>query len=112
MLGKLKEDQCGWNTMWRVVQDVFGVPRWHSGEESGLSMPSYKLCGAAKKKREVGGSNYAQALYWRGGRQRMRWLDSINRLDGLEFEQTPGESGGEGSLECCSPWGCKELDMT
>jgi len=42
----------------------------------------------------------------------MRWLDSINRLDGLEFEQTPGESGGEGSLECCSPWGCKELDMT
>ena len=56
MLGKLKEDQCGWNTMWRVVQDVFGVPRWHSGEESGLSMPSYKLCGAAKKKREVGGS--------------------------------------------------------
>ena len=54
MLGKLKEDQCGWNTMWRVVQDVFGVPRWHSGEESGLSMPSYKLCSAAKKKERGG----------------------------------------------------------
>lgn len=56
MLGKLKEDQCGWSTMWRVVQDVFGVPRWHSGEESGLSVPSYELCSVAKKKREVGGS--------------------------------------------------------
>ena len=26
-------------------------------------------------------------------------------LNGLEFEQTPGDSEGEGSLACCSPWG-------
>ena len=26
----------------------------------------------------------------RRGRQRMRWLDGITRLDGHEFEQTPG----------------------
>ena len=25
-------------------------------------------------------------------------------LDGFEFEQTPGDSEGEGSLACCSPW--------
>ena len=25
-----------------------------------------------------------------------------------EFEQTLGDSGGQGSLECCSPWGRKE----
>ena len=34
-----------------------------------------------------------------------------HQLDGLEFEQTPGDSG-QRSLACCSPWGCKELDMT
>ena len=31
-------------------------------------------------------------------------------LNGHEFEQTPGGGKGQGSLECCSPWGCKELD--
>ena len=29
-----------------------------------------------------------------------------------EFEKTPGDSGGQRSLACCSPWSCKELDMT
>ena len=33
-------------------------------------------------------------------------------LNGHEFEQTPGDSEGQGSLACCSPWGRKELDMT
>ena len=31
--------------------------------------------------------------------------------NGLEFEQIPGGSEGQGSLACCSPWGCKETDM-
>ena len=35
-----------------------------------------------------------------------------HRLNGHEFEQTPGDSEGQGSLACCSPWGCKQLDMT
>ena len=33
-------------------------------------------------------------------------------LNGHEFEQTPGDDEGQGSLACCSPWGHKELDMT
>ena len=33
-------------------------------------------------------------------------------LNGNEFEQAPGVGGGQGSLACCSPWGCKESDMT
>ena len=33
-------------------------------------------------------------------------------LNGHEFGQTCGDSEGQGSLACCSPWGCKELDMT
>ena len=35
-----------------------------------------------------------------------------HRLNGHEFERIPGESEGPGSLVCCNPWGCKELDMT
>ena len=31
-------------------------------------------------------------------------------LDGHEFEQALGDSKGQGSLACCSPWGCKESD--
>ena len=31
-------------------------------------------------------------------------------LDGHEFEQTSGDR--QGSLVCCSPWGCKESDTT
>ena len=33
-------------------------------------------------------------------------------LDEHEFEQAPGVGGGQGSLASCSPWGCKNLDMT
>ena len=28
-----------------------------------------------------------------------------HRLDGHKFEQTPGIGDGQGSLQCCSPWG-------
>ena len=38
--------------------------------------------------------------------RRRRWLD------GHEFEQAPGVDDGQGSLACCSPWSCKELDTT
>ena len=33
-------------------------------------------------------------------------------LNGHEFEQAPGDGEEQGSLECCSPWGCKELVTT
>ena len=35
-----------------------------------------------------------------------------HQLNGQEFEQTPGDIEGQGSLVCCSPWGHKESDMT
>ena len=34
------------------------------------------------------------------------------RLYGHEFEQTPGDSEGQGSLACYSSWGGKESDTT
>ena len=37
------------------------------------------------------------------------WHHWLNRH---EFEQTPGDSEGQRSLVCCSPWGHKESDTT
>ena len=47
----------------------------------------------------------------RRGRQdeMVGWHHQLNRY---EFEQTPGDSEGQGSLACCSLWGCKESDKT
>ena len=35
-----------------------------------------------------------------------------HRLHGHEFERALGVCDGQGSLACCSPWVCKELDTT
>ena len=35
-----------------------------------------------------------------------------HQLDGQEFEQALGAGDGHGSLECFSPWGYKEKDIT
>ena len=35
------------------------------------------------------------------------WYHQLNEH---EFEQIQGDSEGQGSLACCSPWGCKEMD--
>ena len=37
------------------------------------------------------------------------WHHQLNRH---QFEQALGDSEGQGSLACCSPWGHKESDMT
>ena len=39
----------------------------------------------------------------------VRWH---HRFNGHELGQTPGDGEGQGSLACCSPWGCEELGMT
>ena len=36
----------------------------------------------------------------------------IHLLNGHEFGQALGVGDGQGSLACCSPWGCKESDTT
>ena len=37
------------------------------------------------------------------------WHDQLN---GHEFQEASGVGDGPGSLACCSPWACKESDMT
>ena len=48
----------------------------------------------------------------RRGQERIRWLNSITDSMDTKFEQTLRDSEGQGSLVSCSPWDCKELDMT
>ena len=48
----------------------------------------------------------------RRGRQEDKMFGWHYRLSGHEFEQALGVGDGQGSLECCSPWGCKESDTT
>ena len=35
-----------------------------------------------------------------------------HRLNGQELEQVAGDGEGQGSLACCSSWGCRESDTT
>ena len=52
----------------------------------------------------------------RGQKEKKATEDEIvewyHQLDGYEFEQSLGDSEGQGSLACCSPWSCKESDTT
>ena len=52
---------------------------------------------------------------WRQEEKRMKEDEIVgwhHQLDGHEFEQASGVGDGQGSLECYSPWGCKESNMT
>jgi len=59
------------------------------------------------------GKDYDTGKHWRQEEKGMTddkmigWHHWLNRH---EFEQTPGDSEGQGSLACSSPWGYKELD--
>ena len=51
------------------------------------------------------------------GRRRREWREDEmarwhHQLDGHGFGWTPGVGDGQGGLECCSPWGRKQSDMT
>ena len=49
-------------------------------------------------RQEVKGMTEDEIVGWH------HWLDGHH----LEFEQAPGVGDGQGSLACCSPWGCKD----
>ena len=41
----------------------------------------------------------------------MSWLDSVTDSTDMRLSKL-GDSEGQGSLVCCSPWDHKNLDMT
>ena len=46
------------------------------------------------------------------GQQRTRWLDGIIDSMDMGLSKLQEMVLDRGSLVCCSPWGCKESDMT
>ena len=48
----------------------------------------------------------------RRGKPEDKMVGWHHRLDRHESEQAPRVGDRQRSLECCSPWGRKELDMT
>ena len=55
------------------------------------------------------GKDGGQEEKWATGDEMVGWHHQLN---GHESEQTLGDSEGQGSLACYSPWGCKESDTT
>ena len=55
---------------------------------------------------------------WKSLRQEEKRVTEVeivgwhHQLNGHVFEHTPWHSEGQGSLACCIPWGCKQLNMT
>ena len=45
---------------------------------------------------------------WEKGKTEDEMVGWYHQLNGHELEQAPGVGDGQGSLACCSPWGCKE----
>ena len=41
-----------------------------------------------------------------------KMVEQHHQFNGYELQQNLGDSGGQGSLVCYSPWGWKESDMT
>ena len=69
---------------------------------------------SAAKSRLIGkdpdaGKDWGQEKKGATENEMVQWHHQFN---GHEFEQTRGDSEGQGSLACCSPWGCKESETT
>ena len=48
---------------------------------------------------------------WRQEEKENEMVGWHHWLNGHEFDQAPGDGEGQRGLACCSPWGCKELDI-
>ena len=48
----------------------------------------------------------------RRGQESIRWLDGITDSMDMSLSKLWEIVKEKGSLACCSPWGCKESDMT
>ena len=66
-------------------------------------------------KNQLIGKDPSSRKDWRQEEKRMTEDEMVewhHQHDGHEFEQAFGVDDGQGSLTCCNPWGCKELETT
>ena len=62
-------------------------------------------------KSQLAGKDPDAGKYWGQGEKGVTEAEKVgwhHQLNGQEFEQTPGDSKGQGRLACCSSWGCKK----
>ena len=68
-----------------------------------------------RTKRRLIGKDPDGGKHWRQEEKRTtedKMIGWCHWFNGYEWEQTPGDSEGQGSLACFSPWGRKESDTT
>ena len=99
---EIKSVNCKGNQSW-----IF-IGRSDAEAEAPILWPSVVKSGFIRKDSDAGKD-------WRQGEKRMtdnKMVGWHHRLNGFEFEQSPGNGEGQGSLEICSPRGRRESDMT
>ena len=92
---------------WRKsTLDIHWKAWWWSGSSAVLWPPNWKSW--------LSGKDPDAGKDWRQEKEvtEDEMVGWHHQLNGHEFEQTLGDSEGQGSLACCSPWGGKESDMT
>ena len=111
---------CCWRRLWRVPWTT------RKSNQSILKeiSPEYSLEGLLLKLQYFGqlmwrayslGKNPDAGEDWRQEKKEAAEDELVRQhhwLNGHKFEQTPGDSEGQGNLVCCSPWGHKESDTT
>ena len=108
---------------WTRLLRVFWTARRSNQSVLQGIIPEYSLEGLMLKLQYFGhliqrASSLERPWCWERlkAKERMTTEDEMagwhHQLNGHEFAQNPGNSQGQGSLVCCSPWGRRELDST
>ena len=96
----------GWGLPWDRPETPNRTEIW--GEQGTPVSPPLKLCQLIRKDLDAG-KDWGQKENGVAEDGMVGWH---HRLNGHEFEQTWGDSEGQKSLACCTPWGHRESDMT
>ena len=89
-------------------QSQICIGRTNAEAEALILWPPYKKSQLTGKEPNAG-QDWGRR---RRGGQEDKMAGWHHRLNGHEFEQAPGDSEGQRSLPCCSPWSHKKLDTT
>ena len=84
------------------------IGRTDAEAETPVLWPPDSKCQLIRKDPDAG-KDWRQEMKWTTEDEMVGWHHQPN---GHVFEQGLGDSEGQGSLAGCSPWGCKEPDMT